>query len=100
MQGLKAQLQQAQVQAGADPKSAKHAWKAADQFYNAMLKAGMAWKPNWSAIPKGAATGYDGDYNTATKTPYAKPVAAKPAAAKPAAGNTRPIAKPVVNHKS
>lgn len=62
---LKQDLQKIQMQAGADPKIAPHAWKAADQFFKNVVKAGMSWTPNWKAQPKGTGNSYDDAYNKA-----------------------------------
>lgn len=67
MTTLKADLQKVQMQAGADPKIAPHAWKAADQFFNNVVKAGMAWTPKWNAAQKGSSPGYADAYSKASQ---------------------------------
>lgn len=64
---LKQDLQKLQMQAGADPKIAPHAWKAADQFFKSVVKSGMDWLPKWKAQPKGTGNSYDDAYNKAAQ---------------------------------
>lgn len=81
---LKQDLQKIQMQAGADPKTASHAWKAADQFYKNVVKAGMSWTPNWKAQPKGTGNSYDDAYQKAAadfRSTQNPPTGGDPAAA-------------------
>lgn len=63
---LKQDLQKIQMQAGADPKIAPHAWKAAEQFFNSVVKTGMEWTPKWKTQPKGTSNSYSDAYGKAT----------------------------------
>lgn len=59
------QMQELQYSKDVGDKDAPHAWKLAQNFYNAMMQRAAEYQANWRRLKPGETVGYRGDYDKA-----------------------------------